>query len=104
MTTRAKPALEQLPYSTSQTGLVYDVRIRFNVEVRPEVNQGVHPEDPRRIYAIYKELVDAGLVDDPSTVSLAPSVLARIPTRFVQKSTRACIQKTHGGSTRYTRN
>ncbi|CAD0054141.1 unnamed protein product [Aureobasidium pullulans] len=67
MTTRAKPALEQLPYSTSQTGLVYDVRIRFNVEVRPEVNQGVHPEDPRRIYAIYKELVDAGLVDDPST-------------------------------------
>ncbi|THV64142.1 histone deacetylase HdaA, partial [Aureobasidium pullulans] len=85
MTTTAKPALEQLPYSTSQTGLVYDVRMRFHVEVRPEVNQGVHPEDPRRIYAIYKELVDAGLVDDPSTVSLAPSVLARIPTRFVTK-------------------
>ncbi|CAD0112743.1 unnamed protein product [Aureobasidium uvarum] len=58
---------DHLPYSTSQTGLVYDVRMRFHVEVRPEVNQGVHPEDPRRIYAIYKELVDAGLVDDPNT-------------------------------------
>ncbi|KAG9664268.1 histone deacetylase clr3, partial [Aureobasidium melanogenum] len=77
--------MAHLPYSTSQTGLVYDVRMRFHVEVRPEVNQGVHPEDPRRIYAIYKELVDAGLVDDPNTVSLAPSVLARIPTRFVTK-------------------
>jgi len=77
--------MAHLPYSTSQTGLVYDVRMRFHVEVRPEVNQGVHPEDPRRIYAIYKELVDAGLVDDPNTVSLAPSVLARIPARFVTK-------------------
>ncbi|KAG9653006.1 hypothetical protein KCU69_g16701, partial [Aureobasidium melanogenum] len=40
--------MAHLPYSTSQTGLVYDVRMRFHVEVRPEVNQGVHPEDPRR--------------------------------------------------------
>ncbi|KAI5203819.1 histone deacetylase HdaA [Aureobasidium subglaciale] len=80
-----KEGMKHLPYSTSQTGLVYDVRMRFHVEVRPEVNQGVHPEDPRRIYAIYKELVDAGLVDDPKTISPAPYVLARIPTRYVTK-------------------
>jgi histone deacetylase 6 len=78
------PSLAPLPYAMSQTGLVYDVRMRFHVEVKPET-QGVHPEDPRRIWAIYKELVNAGLVDDPTTVSLAPQVLQRIPARFATR-------------------
>lgn len=78
---------EILPYSTSQTGLVYDVRMRFHVEVQPEQNNGVHPEDPRRIYAIYQELVDAGLVDDPASPgsSTLEYVLGRIPARFATK-------------------
>ena len=42
-----KPKLPQLPYATSQTGLVYDVRMRFHVEVMSEANQGMHPEDPQ---------------------------------------------------------
>lgn len=77
--------LSQLPYVTSQTGLVYDVRMRFHVEVKPEANQGVHPEDPRRIYSIYKELVDAGLVDDPGSPGLSPYVLGRIAARFATR-------------------
>lgn len=75
-----------LPYSTSPTGLVYDVRMRFHVEVQPEQNHGVHPEDPRRIYCIYRELVEAGLaLDDEAPGPTAPLVLGRIPARFATK-------------------
>lgn len=76
-----------LPYSTSSTGLVYDVRMRFHVEVRPEQNHGVHPEDPRRIFAIYRELIDAGLVEELPT-STSPSsqqILGRVPVRLATK-------------------
>jgi len=75
-----------LPYSTSSTGLVYDVRMRFHVEVRPEQNQGVHPEDPRRIYAIYQELVEAGLVLGTDEGLPSEYVLGRIPTRDATKA------------------
>ena len=75
-----------LPYSTSSTGLVYDVRMRFHVEVRPEQNQGVHPEDPRRIYAIYQELVEAGLVLGTDEGLSSKYVLGRIPTRDATKA------------------
>lgn len=75
-----------LPYSTSVTGLVYDVRMRFHVEVEPKQEHGVHPEDPRRIYSIYQELVEAGLVDDPESPGpVSNVVLGRIPARFASK-------------------
>ncbi|KAL1306585.1 hypothetical protein AAFC00_005269 [Neodothiora populina] len=77
---------EILPYSTSVTGLVYDVRMRFHVEVEPKKEHGVHPEDPRRIYSIYQELVEAGLVDDPDSPGpVSDLVLGRIPARFATK-------------------
>ncbi|KAJ6155880.1 histone deacetylase [Penicillium chermesinum] len=69
-----------LPLGSMATGLCYDVRMRYHCEVRPLSD--LHPEDPRRIYFIYKELCKAGLVDDPdSTRPLAPQTLQRIPIR-----------------------
>lgn len=69
-----------LPLGSMATGYCYDTRMRYHCEVRPVSD--VHPEDPRRIYYIYKELCKAGLVDDPdSTRPLAPQTLQRIPIR-----------------------
>ncbi|KAJ5177286.1 Histone deacetylase clr3 [Penicillium canariense] len=69
-----------LPVGSLATGLCYDVRMRYHCEVRP--TSDVHPEDPRRIYYIYKELCRAGLVDDAeSTRPLAPQTLKRIDAR-----------------------
>jgi histone deacetylase 6 len=65
------------------TGLCYDIRMRYHCEVRPTAD--VHPEDPRRIYYIYKEICLAGLVEDseiPAAVKpLAPRPLQRIDVR-----------------------
>lgn len=63
--TKRKDALrpaksEHLPYASAQTGLVYDVRMRFHVETTP-TEDDLHPEDPRRIHAIFESFVDAGL-------------------------------------------
>lgn len=69
-----------LPLASLATGLCYDHRMRYHCEVRPQSD--VHPEDPRRIYYIYKELCRAGLVDDPdSSRPLAPRTLQRIDAR-----------------------
>lgn len=63
------------------TGLCYDVRMRFHSELQPR-KDNVHPEDPRRIFAIYKDLCDAGLVDDPMAPGpLRQDLLLRIPAR-----------------------
>ncbi|EDN08410.1 predicted protein [Histoplasma mississippiense (nom. inval.)] len=52
----------------------------YHCEVKPTLD--VHPEDPRRIYYIYKELCKAGLVDDPeSSRPLVPQPLQRIDAR-----------------------
>lgn len=69
-----------LPLASLSTGLCYDIRMRYHCEVRPTAD--VHPEDPRRIYYIYKELCRAGLVDDPeSSRPLVPRPLKRIDVR-----------------------
>ncbi|KAJ5958003.1 Histone deacetylase class II [Penicillium vulpinum] len=69
-----------LPLASLATGLCYDHRMRYHCEVRPQSD--VHPEDPRRIYYIYKELCRAGLVDDPESCRpLAPKTLQRIHAR-----------------------
>ncbi|OAX78324.1 hypothetical protein ACJ72_07371 [Emergomyces africanus] len=69
-----------LPLASLATGLCYDIRMRYHCEVKPTLD--VHPEDPRRIYYIYKELCKAGLVDDPdSSRPLVPQPLQRIGAR-----------------------
>jgi histone deacetylase 6 len=69
-----------LPLASLATGLCYDHRMRYHCEVSPQSD--VHPEDPRRIYYIYKELCRAGLVDDDeSSRPLAPKTLERIAAR-----------------------
>jgi histone deacetylase 6 len=56
-----------LPVSTLPTGLCYDERMRYHAEVATINESNYHPEDPRRIFYIYKELCQAGLVDDPNS-------------------------------------
>lgn len=58
------PRTAVLPYASSKTGLVYDPRMRFHAEL-PDLNlkaDDIHPEDPRRIHAIFDEIRQAGLV------------------------------------------
>ena len=57
-----KPVSKILPHASAQTGLVYDPRMRFHTELELDEEEDIHPEDPRRIYEIYKDLVEAGLV------------------------------------------
>ncbi|KAF1970095.1 hypothetical protein BU23DRAFT_214609 [Bimuria novae-zelandiae CBS 107.79] len=59
------PFFPPLPYASSRTGLVYDDRMRFHAEDE-NCNQpdDIHPEDPRRIYAIFNEICEAGLVQE----------------------------------------
>lgn len=69
-----------IPLAGLPSGLCYDVQMRYHCEVRPTAD--VHPEDPRRIYYIYKELCRAGLVDDPeSSRPLVSRPLRRINAR-----------------------
>jgi histone deacetylase 6 len=80
------PAAPYLPYASSRTGLVYDARMRFHAELNAD-EEDIHPEDPRRIWEIYNELVAADLVDERPNASkddefaLSPFKLWRIPTR-----------------------
>ena len=82
-----------LQHSTLQTGVVYDVRMRFHVEPVPNEDD-IHPEDPRRIHAIFQAFVDAGLAwqegsGDPSSGYF----MGRIDTRKVTKE-EACLVHT----------
>lgn len=73
-----------LPLMSLATGLCYDVQMRYHCEIRP--TSDVHPEDPRRIYYIYKELCRSGLVDDPeSNRPLALQPLRRIHARLAKE-------------------
>lgn len=79
-----------LPRSSLPTGVCYDIRMRYHCEVKPTLD--VHPEDPRRIYYIYKELCKAGLVDDPdATRPLVSQPLLRIPARDATREEIALI-------------
>ena len=51
--------------SELKTGYCYDVRMRYHCELEPPKDRrDYHPEDPRRIFAIYKELCVGGLIYD----------------------------------------
>ncbi|OJJ32761.1 hypothetical protein ASPWEDRAFT_42791 [Aspergillus wentii DTO 134E9] len=86
-----EPAHAGLPLAFLQSGICYDVQMRYHCEVRPTAD--VHPEDPRRIYFIYKELCRAGLVDDvESSRPLVAHPLKRIDAR---NATEAEISLVH---------
>ncbi|KAL8944947.1 MAG: hypothetical protein Q9216_000108 [Gyalolechia sp. 2 TL-2023] len=65
------------------TGLCYDVRMRYHCELDPPKQRlDFHPEDPRRIYHIYRELCQAGLYRDPQfNVPIIDKPLERIRAR-----------------------
>ncbi|GAB7365407.1 hypothetical protein MBLNU230_g6485t1 [Neophaeotheca triangularis] len=88
------PKYDALPYSTGQTGLVYDVRMRFHVEGMPD--DEIHPEDPRRIHAIFQAFVGAGLAWSELSSSNPPSLdyyMGRIDTRRVTRD-EVCLVHT----------
>lgn len=70
-----------LPISKLPTGLCYDERMRYHAEVAATSGENVHPEDPRRIYYIYKELCEAGLVNDKKYPPMVEVPLYRIDAR-----------------------
>lgn len=75
----------QLFYTPLKTGLVYDVRMRYHAKIFTSYFEYIdpHPEDPRRIYRIYKKLAEAGLIQDPSLAgndNLGPLML-KLPIR-----------------------
>lgn len=94
ITTDSMPRTRPVPLAALPTGLCYDVRMRYHCELEPpKEREAFHPEDPRRIYFIYKELCKAGLVDDPlSTTPLVETPLRRIPAR---NATEAEISLVH---------
>jgi hypothetical protein len=76
--TNAKP--NPLPISSLRTGFCYDIRMRFHQTVD---YRDFHPEDPRRIYRIYKELALAGLIEDRETTSVNPDeLMMRLRCRY----------------------
>lgn len=69
------------------TGLCYDVRMRYHCELDPPKQRlDFHPEDPRRIYYIYRELCRAGLVAGVNeAASITSKFLHRINVRYATK-------------------
>ncbi|KAK6430327.1 Histone deacetylase hda1, partial [Oleoguttula sp. CCFEE 5521] len=90
------PKFRNLPYASLQTGLVYDVRMRFHVELFPE-EVDVHPEDPRRIYAIFEAFVEAGLAWRDGVSNLDPSYyMGRIDaSQVTEEEVRLVHTKAH---------
>ncbi|MDI1489240.1 MAG: Histone deacetylase hda1 [Ramalina farinacea] len=85
-----EPFRSELP-----TGYCYDVRMRYHCELdTPKDRRDYHPEDPRRIFAIYKMLCEAGLVDDSV---LTKSALVSRPLLQIQVdyATEAEIELVH---------
>ncbi|OCK79599.1 hypothetical protein K432DRAFT_63137 [Lepidopterella palustris CBS 459.81] len=84
------PKFPLLPYSSTKSGLVYDVRMRFHTEPISSMDNedDIHPEDPRRIFEIYDELRKAGLVEDEENMpDLDPDFqLFRIGARHANSS------------------
>jgi hypothetical protein len=75
---KSKP--NPLPISSLRTGFCYDIRMRFHQTVD---YRDTHPEDPRRIYRIYKELALAGLIEDRETLSVNnEELMMRLRARY----------------------
>jgi histone deacetylase 6 len=92
-----KPITQALPYSSHRSGLVYDARMRFHTEKDLEEDEEIHPEDPRRIYEIFKELENAGLLENENREDdqrVTPYKLWRIPTRFAEQAEVCLVHST----------
>ena len=77
---RANSKPHPLPISSLRTGFCYDIRMRFHQTVD---YRDTHPEDPRRIYRIYKELALAGLIEDRQSQSVNPDeLMMRLRARY----------------------
>ncbi|KIY01763.1 uncharacterized protein Z520_01901 [Fonsecaea multimorphosa CBS 102226] len=87
------PSKRGLPISKLPTGLCYDERMRYHAEVAAMSVENVHPEDPRRIYYIYKELCEAGLVDDKKHPPVVEMPLYRIHAREATKDECLLVHK-----------
>ncbi|KAH3901266.1 probable Histone deacetylase HDA1 [Saccharomycodes ludwigii] len=63
-----KNTKSKLHYVPLKTGVCYDVRMRYHAKIYTSYFEYIdpHPEDPRRIYRIYKILCENGLIVDPS--------------------------------------
>ena len=78
------------------TGYCYDVRMRYHSELKPPENRrDFHPEDPRRIFSIYRELCVAGLIYDDllTKTSLTARPLRRVDAREVDEG-EVCLVHT----------
>ena len=79
------PTKPKIHYTPLKTGLCYDVRMRYHAKIYTSYFEYIdpHPEDPRRIYRIYKILAENGLVQDPmlSGVSDIGPLMMKLPVR-----------------------
>jgi len=83
-----------LPYATGRSGVVYDVRMRYHADPRPDAFDP-HPEMPKRISEIFEELNAAGLVENPLLPTTDdPFKLIRIPIRQADPSEIALVHST----------
>ena len=77
--------MPKIHYSPRKTGLCYDVRMRYHAKIFTSYFEYIdpHPEDPRRIYRIYKILAENGLINDPtlSGVDDLGDLMLKIPVR-----------------------
>ena len=75
----------QIHYTPLKTGICYDVRMRYHAKIFTSYFEYIdpHPEDPRRIYRIYKILAENGLINDPtlSGVNDIGDLMLKIPIR-----------------------
>ncbi|KAL9120016.1 MAG: hypothetical protein Q9187_003425 [Circinaria calcarea] len=84
-----------LPASSLPTGICYDPRMRFHCELDPPKDRSnFHPEDPRRIFHIFRAICETGLVKDSmSPKELVSKPLRRIPARYAKKSELMLVHK-----------
>ena len=78
-----------------RSGFVYDPRMRYHVENATADAASLHPEDPRRIHAIYEYFVAAGLIKRNTEGQLPAHdhFMARIALRPVTQA-EACLVHT----------
>lgn len=78
--------ITHLRYTPLKTGYCYDVRMRYHAKIVTSNFDYVdpHPEDPRRIYRVYKSLAESGIIIDPKLEGLddVGSLMEKIPVRF----------------------
>ena len=74
---------EKRKYSFSPTGCCYDARMMFHANADFSAAPH-HPEDPRRIQAIFKAFKDAGLIYNGPSSDL-PEILKEAPSKWMYR-------------------